>query len=70
MSALAVRRREDRALVSVWSRRVFLDREFAGRVHPAEGGGWIAEFHGRVLGTFPEERCAVASVLDAQRRSA
>ena len=30
MSALAVCRREDRALVSVWSRRVFLDREFAG----------------------------------------
>jgi hypothetical protein len=62
-------RREIRALVSVWSRRIFLDREYVGRIHPAEGC-WIAEFRGRVLGDFGEERRAVACVLDAARRSA
>jgi hypothetical protein len=61
-------RRENRALVSVWSRRVFLDHEYVGRIHPVEGGGWVAEFRGRVLGIFREERLAVACVLDAQRR--
>ena len=61
-------RRETRALVSVWSRTVYLDREFAGRIHPAEGGGWIAEFRGRVLGDFATERAAAAAVSDAARR--
>jgi hypothetical protein len=70
MSARAVRRREDRALVRAWRRSVFRDGERCGCVHPAEGGGWIAEFRGRVIGTFLEERHAVASVLDAQRRNA
>jgi hypothetical protein len=63
-------RRETRVLVSVWSRRVFLDREFAGRIHPAEDGGWIAEFRGRVLGDFATERAAAAAVSDEARRRA
>jgi hypothetical protein len=66
MNARAARR-EDRALVSVWSRRVFLDREYVGRIHPVEGG-WIAEFHGRLLGDFATERAAAAAVSDAARR--
>ena len=69
MSPRAVCRREDRALVSVWSRRIFLDREFVGRVHSAEGNGWVAEFRGRVLGTYPTERLAIRAVLDAGRRA-
>jgi hypothetical protein len=69
MNAQAARR-ENRALISAWSRSVFLDREYVGRIHPADGGGWIAEFRGRVLGIFREERHAVAAVLDAQRRAA
>ena len=63
-------RRVDRALISVWSRRIFRDRELCGRIHPVEGG-WVAEdAAGRVIGTFGNEKCAVAAVLDAQRRAA
>jgi hypothetical protein len=61
---------ENRALISAWSRRVFLDREYAGRIHPVEGGGWIAEFRGRVLGDFATERAAAAAVSDEARRRA
>jgi hypothetical protein len=69
MSACAVRRREDRALVSVWSRRVYRDREPCGRVHPVDDAGWLAEdYCGRALGIFREERRAVVAVLDAARR--
>lgn len=53
MSALAARR-ETRALVSVWSRRIFLDREYVGRIHPAEGASWVAEFHGRITRKLPD----------------
>jgi hypothetical protein len=63
-------RRVDRALIRNWRRRVFADGELCGFVHPVENGGWIAEFRGRVIGTFREERHAVAAVLDAQRRAA
>lgn len=62
-------RRENRALVRGWRRSVFCDRELCGYVHPVEGGGWVAEFRGRVLGTFLGERHAVSCVLDARRRA-
>jgi hypothetical protein len=71
VSGLASRRRADLALVAVWSRRVFTDRELLGRVHPVDGGtGWLAELpRGRTLGTYPTELEAVRAVLNSARRS-
>jgi hypothetical protein len=69
MSASAVRRRENRALVKAWSRSVFADRERIGEVHRADPGDWLAvDFAGRIIGAFAEEPAAVAAVLDAARR--
>jgi hypothetical protein len=69
MSPCAVRRREDRALISAWSRRIFRDGALCGRAHPVDDGCWLAEdFCGRMLGSYPTERAAVRAVLDAGRR--
>ena len=63
-------RRETRALVNTWSRRVYRDGEFVGRVHPTDDQQWVAEIVGRlVLGIYPTERLAVVAILDAQRRA-
>ena len=70
MSAAAARR-ENRALVNTWSRRVYRDDELVGRVHPTDHHQWVAEIVGRlVLGIYPTERAAVGAVLDAARRRA
>ncbi len=56
------------ALVAVWSRRIFRDRELCGRIHPVEDG-WLAEdARGRIIGTFGNEKRAVGALLDAARR--
>jgi|HubBroStandDraft_2_1064218.scaffolds.fasta_scaffold1614526_1 hypothetical protein len=68
MNALAVRRREDVALVAAWARAVYRDAEFTGRVHRIDAG-WLAEgADGRTLGSYPTERLAVGAVLDGGRR--
>ena len=62
---------ENRALVNTWSRRVYRDGEFVGRVHPTDDQQWLAESaDGQMLGSYPAERLAVVAILDVQRRSA
>jgi hypothetical protein len=69
MNASAARRCEVAALISVWCRRIFRDRELIGRIHPRDGGDWLAEdFSGRALGVFHEERLAAHAVDAAARR--
>ena len=40
---------ENRALVNTWSRRVYRDGEFVGRVHPTDDQQWVAEIVGRLV---------------------
>ena len=68
MSARAVCRRADLALVAAWARGVWMDSELRGRVHRVETG-WLAEgADGRTLGIYPAEKVAVRAVLDGGGR--
>jgi|HubBroStandDraft_6_1064221.scaffolds.fasta_scaffold4432656_2 hypothetical protein len=69
MTARAAQRRENIALIKAWGHAVYSGREQRGNVYPCDSGEWLAETEaGQVLGTFRNEKAAVAAVLSSGRR--